>query len=80
MLLQPVDTDYPFFLQLGSNYAGGVVRKYSPVTRTRRPTDQCVSTAQMAAATEGYQQILWLFGEDHQLTEVGTVSSASLST
>lgn len=29
----------------------------------------------MAAATEGYQQILWLFGEDHQLTEVGTVSA-----
>ncbi|KAK9899727.1 putative branched-chain-amino-acid aminotransferase 2 [Cystobasidium minutum MCA 4210] len=29
---------------------------------------------QMAAATEGYQQILWLFGEDHQLTEVGTMN------
>lgn len=30
---------------------------------------------QMSAATEGYAQILWLFGEDHQLTEVGTVSA-----
>jgi branched-chain amino acid aminotransferase len=28
----------------------------------------------MAAATEGYQQILWLFGEEHQLTEVGTMN------
>lgn len=27
----------------------------------------------MAAATQGYQQILWLYGEDHQVTEVGTV-------
>lgn len=27
----------------------------------------------MSAASEGYQQILWLFGEDHELTEVGTV-------
>jgi branched-chain amino acid aminotransferase len=30
----------------------------------------------MSAAGEGYQQILWLFGEDHQVTEVGTVSEA----
>lgn len=28
----------------------------------------------MAAAQQGYQQILWLYGEDHQVTEVGTVS------
>lgn len=29
---------------------------------------------QMSAAGEGYQQILWLFGEDHQVTEVGTMN------
>lgn len=26
----------------------------------------------MKAAALGYSQILWLFGADHQLTEVGT--------
>lgn len=30
-------------------------------------------TAQMSAAKEGFQQILWLFGQDHEVTEVGTV-------
>ncbi|CAO3633141.1 unnamed protein product [Cunninghamella echinulata] len=29
---------------------------------------------QRLAAKEGYQQNLWLFGEDHQLTEVGTMN------
>lgn len=27
----------------------------------------------MSAGEEGYQQILWLFGNDHEVTEVGTV-------
>lgn len=30
--------------------------------------------AQMQAAVDGYQQILWLFGDDHELTEVGTMN------
>ncbi|KAI8049490.1 aminotransferase [Syncephalis plumigaleata] len=29
---------------------------------------------QLEAAKEGYQQNLWLFGEDHQITEVGTMN------
>ncbi|RUS22715.1 aminotransferase [Endogone sp. FLAS-F59071] len=29
---------------------------------------------QLLAAKQGYQQNLWLFGEDHQLTEVGTMN------
>lgn len=29
---------------------------------------------QVKAAREGFQQILWLFGEDHELTEVGTMN------
>lgn len=29
---------------------------------------------QMEAASRGYQQNLWLFGEDHKLTEVGTMN------
>lgn len=29
---------------------------------------------QLEAAAQGYQQILWLFGEDHELTEVGTMN------
>ncbi|KAH0445913.1 hypothetical protein IEQ34_025257 [Dendrobium chrysotoxum] len=29
---------------------------------------------QMEAASHGYQQNLWLFGEDHKLTEVGTMN------
>jgi len=29
---------------------------------------------QIAAAKEGYQQILWLFGDDHEVTEVGTMN------
>jgi branched-chain amino acid aminotransferase len=29
---------------------------------------------QMEAATRGYQQNLWLFGEEHWLTEVGTMN------
>ncbi|XP_062141957.1 branched-chain-amino-acid aminotransferase, cytosolic-like [Drosophila sulfurigaster albostrigata] len=29
---------------------------------------------QMEAAARGLQQVLWLYGEDHQLTEVGTMN------
>lgn len=29
---------------------------------------------QMAAAKAGHQQILWLWGEDHEVTEVGTMN------
>lgn len=29
---------------------------------------------QVAAAKEGYSQILWLLGDDHELTEVGTMN------
>lgn len=29
---------------------------------------------QVQAAELGYAQILWLFGEDHELTEVGTMN------
>ena len=29
---------------------------------------------QMEAAKKGYTQVLWLFGEDHQITEVGTMN------
>jgi branched-chain amino acid aminotransferase len=29
---------------------------------------------QIEAAEQGHQQILWLFGEDNQLTEVGTMN------
>jgi len=29
---------------------------------------------QMEAAKKGYSQVLWLFGEDHQVTEVGTMN------
>lgn len=29
---------------------------------------------QVQAASDGYQQILWLFGDDHELTEVGTMN------
>lgn len=29
---------------------------------------------QQKAAVEGYHQILWLFGEDHEVTEVGTMN------
>lgn len=29
---------------------------------------------QMKAAALGYQQILWLYGEEHRLTEVGTMN------
>lgn len=29
---------------------------------------------QLDANKQGYQQNLWLFGEDHQLTEVGTMN------
>eukprot|EP01137_Pigoraptor_chileana_P026026 Opistho-2@96415 len=44
----------------GSNKVGG---NYAP---TIKP--------QQAAAAKGYQQILWLFGPDHELTEVGTMN------
>lgn len=29
---------------------------------------------QKEAASKGLQQVLWLYGEDHQLTEVGTMN------
>lgn len=29
---------------------------------------------QVKASRDGYQQILWLFGDEHQLTEVGTMN------
>lgn len=29
---------------------------------------------QLRAAAQGYQQILWLFGPEHELTEVGTMN------
>jgi hypothetical protein len=29
---------------------------------------------QETAATKGLQQVLWLYGDDHQLTEVGTMN------
>lgn len=29
---------------------------------------------QKAANAKGLQQVLWLYGEDHQLTEVGTMN------
>ena len=29
---------------------------------------------QRSAEKSGHQQVLWLFGEDHQLTEVGTMN------
>lgn len=29
---------------------------------------------QKEAAARGLQQVLWLYGEDHQLTEVGTMN------
>lgn len=29
---------------------------------------------QKEAANKGLQQVLWLYGEDHQLTEVGTMN------
>lgn len=29
---------------------------------------------QVKVAPEGYQQILWLFGADHRITEVGTMN------
>lgn len=29
---------------------------------------------QREAASKGLQQVLWLYGEDHQLTEVGTMN------
>jgi branched-chain amino acid aminotransferase len=29
---------------------------------------------QKEAAKQGFQQVLWLYGEDHQLTEVGTMN------
>jgi branched-chain amino acid aminotransferase len=30
--------------------------------------------AQMDAAAKGYHQVMWLYGEDHQVTEVGTMN------
>ena len=30
--------------------------------------------AQMEAANKGYQQILWLYGDEHYVTEVGTMN------
>jgi branched-chain amino acid aminotransferase len=29
---------------------------------------------QEEAASKGLQQVLWLYGDDHQLTEVGTMN------
>lgn len=29
---------------------------------------------QKKAASRGLQQVLWLYGEDHQITEVGTMN------
>eukprot|EP01136_Pigoraptor_vietnamica_P044110 Opistho-1_new@20447 len=44
----------------GANKVGG---NYAPTIK-----------AQQAAAAKGYQQILWLFGPEHELTEVGTMN------
>ena len=38
-------------------------RNYGPTIRT-----------QLVAEGKGHQQVLWLFGEDQQLTEVGTMN------
>lgn len=38
-------------------------RNYGPTIRTQK-----------AAEEKGHQQVLWLFGEDQQLTEVGTMN------
>jgi len=38
-------------------------RNYGPTIRT-----------QMLAESKKHQQVLWLFGEDQQLTEVGTMN------
>lgn len=40
-----------------------VHRNYGPTIRT-----------QLVAESKGHQQVLWLFGEDQQLTEVGTMN------
>ena len=39
------------------------IRNYGPTIRT-----------QLVAEGKGHQQVLWLFGEDQQLTEVGTMN------
>ena len=39
------------------------IRNYGPTIRT-----------QLVAESKGHQQVLWLFGEDQQLTEVGTMN------
>lgn len=33
---------------------------------------------QKEAAKQGLQQVLWLYGDDHQLTEVGTMNIFAL--
>jgi len=38
-------------------------RNYGPAIRLQKE-----------AASQGCNQVLWLFGEDHQLTEVGTMN------
>ena len=40
-----------------------LLRNYGPTIRT-----------QLEAERKGHQQVLWLFGEDQQLTEVGTMN------
>ena len=39
------------------------IRNYGPTIRT-----------QLVAESKKHQQVLWLFGEDQQLTEVGTMN------
>ncbi|XP_065909960.1 branched-chain-amino-acid aminotransferase, cytosolic-like [Dysidea avara] len=47
----------------GGNGAAKMGSNYGPTIRT-----------QLVAEEKGHQQVLWLFGEDHQLTEVGTMN------
>ena len=52
------------FLQIGSQLHVQIqIRNYGPTIRT-----------QLVAEDKGHQQVLWLFGEDQQLTEVGTMN------
>ena len=37
-------------------------------------TDFGTASLQKVAEEKGHQQVLWLYGDDHQITEVGTMN------